>query len=147
MKVRCNDEGIQYGQGCIGSNTFSGGRMAFMSSLTRGYIPTGRIRHLFKNIKYRDGVRKTKWPSAPQFFSTRFYKFPYTVGRLVEACRFISDNSKNKSLVMRHISSGLYLNRFYIHGDRVFLRRSRAPPDLISPLKNQIRGGRQYAKL
>ena len=39
----------------------------------------------------RGEVRKTKWPPALPFYSTRFYKFPYQLGRLVEACRFLSD--------------------------------------------------------
>lgn len=39
----------------------------------------------------RGEVRKTKWPPALPFYSTRFYKFPYQLGRLAEACRFLSD--------------------------------------------------------
>ena len=44
-----------------------------------------------RNCRAQEEARKTKWPPALQFFSTRFYKFLYRVGRLVEACRFLSD--------------------------------------------------------
>ena len=59
-----------------------------------------------KGDGFRKEVRKTKWPPALQSFSTRFYKLPYKLGQLVEACRIISDKSSKKSYHRRFAAFG-----------------------------------------